>query len=108
VNTAVQRLGGTLSPLDREALLKAKELFSTFNGVLGIFKVDQNSGEILLDGAPGDSSGLAEGLINLIIEVRQEARKKKDWATADRIRDGLKGLGIILEDTPQGVRWKKQ
>jgi cysteinyl-tRNA synthetase len=57
---------------------------------------------------PGDSSGLVEGLINLIIEVRQESRKKKDWASADRIRDGLKKLGIILEDTPQGVRWKKQ
>jgi len=108
VNTAVQRLRGTLSPSDREALLKAKELFNTFNGVLGIFKVDQNSGDILLDGVPGDSSGLVEGLINLIIEVRQESRKKKDWASADRIRDGLKKLGIILEDTPQGVRWKKQ
>lgn len=108
VNTAVQRLGGTLSPSDCEVLLKAKELFISFNDVIGIFKVDKNTGEIILDNVPDDSTGLAEGLINLVIEVRQEARKKKDWASADRIRDGLKGLGIILEDTPQGVRWKKQ
>ncbi|MCG9969117.1 cysteine--tRNA ligase [Pelotomaculum terephthalicicum JT] len=108
VNTAVQRLGGKLSPADRAALLKAKELFISFNEVMGIFKVDQNTGEIILDNVPEDGTGLAEGLINLIIEVRQEARKKKDWASADRIRDGLKELGIILEDTPQGVRWKKQ
>lgn len=108
VNTAVQRLGPTVARQDREVLQKAMELFSTFNEVLGIFKVDEGSGKMLLDGAAGDGSGLAEGLIKLIIEVRQEARKKKDWGTADRIRDGLKELGIILEDTPQGVRWKKQ
>lgn len=108
VNTAVQQLGATLSPADRTALLKAKELFVLFNKVMAICKADQNTGEIILDDAPEDNTGLAEGLINLVIEVRQEARKKKDWAAADRIRDGLKELGIILEDTPQGIRWKKQ
>ncbi|MCL6634827.1 MAG: cysteine--tRNA ligase [Peptococcaceae bacterium] len=108
VNTAVQRLGAAVARQDRETLQKAMEMFQTFNEVLGIFKVDEGSGRMLLDGAPGDGSGLAEGLLQLIIEVRQEARRKKDWGTADRIRDGLKALGIILEDTPQGVRWKKQ
>lgn len=108
VNSTVQQLGPALSPPDRECLGKAKELFRALNGVLGIFKVDGSSGEILLDSMPDEHSGLAESLVNLIIEVRQEARQKKDWATADRIRDGLKKLGIILEDTPQGVRWKKQ
>lgn len=83
------------------------DLFQSFNSVLGIFKVDPD-GKILLDQATGDGSGLVEGLLELIIEIRQQARQKKDWATADRIRDGLKELGVILEDTPQGVRWKKQ
>jgi cysteinyl-tRNA synthetase len=107
VNTAVQRLGETVSEKDGAVLQKAMDLFKIFNEVLGIFKVDSN-GAILLEGAAGDGSDLAEGLISLIIEIRQEARKKKDWGTADRIRDGLKELGIVLEDTPQGVRWKKQ
>lgn len=42
-----------------------------------------------------------------IIKQRQEARKNKDFALADKIRDDLKARGIVLEDTPQGVRWKK-
>jgi len=45
--------------------------------------------------------------IKELISKREEARKKKDFATADAIRDDLKERGIILEDTPQGVRWKK-
>jgi cysteinyl-tRNA synthetase len=107
VNTAVQRLGETVSAADREVLQKAVDLFKIFNEVLGVFKVE-SSGMLRLDCSAGDGSDLAEGLISLIIEIRQDARKEKDWGTADRIRDGLKKLGLILEDTPQGVRWKKQ
>ncbi|MBQ9229475.1 MAG: cysteine--tRNA ligase [Eubacterium sp.] len=43
--------------------------------------------------------------IEAMIAQRQEARKNKDWATADKIRDDLKARGIILKDTPQGVTW---
>ena len=42
-----------------------------------------------------------------LIAKRTEAKKNKDYATADAIRDQLKGMGIILEDTPQGVKWKR-
>ena len=42
-----------------------------------------------------------------MIEKRQAARKAKNFAEADRIRDELKAKGIILEDTPQGVKWKR-
>ena len=41
------------------------------------------------------------------IEARQKARKEKNFTEADRIRDELKAQGIILEDTPQGVKWKR-
>ena len=50
-----------------------------------------------------DEASEIEGLI----EQRQQARKNKDFALADKIRDDLKARGIMLEDTPQGVRWKK-
>ncbi|WP_073248259.1 cysteine--tRNA ligase [Caloramator proteoclasticus] len=45
--------------------------------------------------------------IERLIEERQRARKEKNFALADKIRDDLKAMGIILEDTPQGVRWKR-
>ena len=42
-----------------------------------------------------------------LIQKRTEARKNKDFKTADEIRDKLKEMGIILEDTPNGVKWTK-
>lgn len=45
--------------------------------------------------------------IEKLIEERQKARKEKNWALADKIRDNLKERGIVLEDTPQGIRWKQ-
>jgi cysteinyl-tRNA synthetase len=41
-----------------------------------------------------------------LIQKREEARKAKDWATADKIREELKAMGIIIEDMPDGVRWR--
>ena len=107
VNICVGKLGPKLTPQDKEILDQAHGLIRDFNGVLGILKEDKMTGQLILE-QPGQDDQLAEGLVQLIIKIRQEARSKKDWATADTIRDGLKELGIILEDTPQGVRWKKQ
>ena len=45
--------------------------------------------------------------IDAMIDARQAARKAKNWAEADRIRDELKAMGIVLEDTPQGVKWTR-
>jgi len=59
--------------------------------VLGLFEVKE------------ETKGDAE--IEALIEKRNEARKNKDWAEADRIRDELKARNIILKDTPAGVQW---
>lgn len=79
------------------ALKKAQVLFGELAGILGLSLKKEKQEE---------QSGLVDSLLNIIIGLRQEARKKKDYQTADNIRDGLKEIGIVLEDTPQGVRWR--
>ncbi len=77
-------------------LAAAEQLFGDFDAVLGMIIPQEKV-----------AGGLEDDLMSLIIRIRQEARAKKDWATADAIRDGLKEIGVVLEDTPQGPRWKK-
>lgn len=53
------------------------------------------------------SKGNIDEEIEKLIQERQKARKERNWALSDKIRDDLKNSGIVLEDTPQGVRWKR-
>jgi cysteinyl-tRNA synthetase len=67
--------------------------------VLGIIPEDVSAGG-------GDSVARMDGLIRLLIEMREEARQAKEYARADQIRDRLAGLGIALEDRPDGTVYK--
>ncbi len=51
-------------------------------------------------------SEVIEGLMRLIIDIRQSARDSKDWTTSDKIRDALKEAGVTLKDTKEGVEWR--
>ena len=53
----------------------------------------------------GDNSGLVEGLMDLIIDIRQNARANKDWTTADQVRDKMNELNITLKDGAEGTSW---
>jgi len=55
----------------------------------------------------GAESGNIDEEVETLIAARQAARKEKNWSEADKIRDRLNDMGISLEDTPQGVKWKK-
>jgi len=57
-------------------------------------------------GSEGEKAGLTDGLLGLLLELRQEARKSKDFARADHIRNRLNELGVALEDGPDGTRWR--
>jgi cysteinyl-tRNA synthetase len=50
----------------------------------------------------------ADPFIELLLEVRGEIRKQKLWALSDRIRDGLKALGVTIEDSKEGSSWRYQ
>jgi cysteinyl-tRNA synthetase len=82
--------GGTLKAID--------ELYRELGGdILGIIPDQlETSG----------SAGLENELIQLIADLRAEARTRKDWATADAIRDRLDEIGVLLEDRPQGTTWR--
>ena len=56
----------------------------------------------------GEAEDLVDEEIEALIVERGEARKAKNWARADEIRDLLTARGIVLEDTPQGKRWKRK
>src|SRR5947209_2012049 len=89
VNTALDAC--SLRADDRRDILA---LINRFNSVLNVFGEEQ---EELLD---------AE--IQSLIEERQQARHRRDFARADAIRDQLAARGIVLEDTRDGVRWKRR
>ena len=85
--------------LDNNELSKAEAekvhaLLTNFDNVLGVV------GKVEVETLP------QEGV--LLIEKREQARKAKDWKTADEIRQQLKAMGIMIEDTAQGVRWRRE
>lgn len=77
----------------KEVLLRCLSLLEELCGVLGIM-YDKSQDEI-------------DGEVEQLIEQRTAARKNRDFATADKIRDQLKTMGIELEDTKDGVKWRK-
>ena len=52
-----------------------------------------------------DLGDVVDGLVDLVLAQRSQARARKDWATADAIREQLATIGLTIEDTPDGVRW---
>jgi cysteinyl-tRNA synthetase len=67
--------------------------------VLGIYDADAQHSD-------GDNVEQRDNLIDLLLEIRQDARGRKDWDTSDKIRDRLKELDIEIQDTREGATWK--
>ena len=57
------------------------------------------------ESASSSDQNLVGGLVEMVLEVRKEAKAKKDWATSDLIRDRLKEIGVNIKDTKEGTEW---
>jgi cysteinyl-tRNA synthetase len=84
---------GEFAEDDKQATVNFLELVDSVFGVLG-----QATGK--------DISPDLEAKVDELIKERHAARRDRDFKRADQIRDELAGLGVVLEDTPQGTRWK--
>ena len=101
MNSGILSVGGRINDIDAKIIYRVRDVYMELAGIIGIFEkavkaVDDNAEFKLID-----------DLMEIIIANRQAAREAKNWEIADGIRDKLKAAGIILEDTPQGVRWKR-
>ena len=84
--------------MDRHGLVpedkkKISEVLRSIDSVMGVLELDR---------AEEDPA------VEKLIETREEARKNKDWAVADRIRDELKGMGSEVIDTRAGAIWRRE
>jgi len=92
--------GGAGDEKAKAELVTALTLLKELSGVLGLFRKP-----IAKAAAAGD--GLADELMALLIELRAESRRTKNFAVADQIRNGLTALKITLEDRPDGTKWRR-
>ena len=91
----VRNLNQARSDGAREAqLLPALEVFNELTGVLGL-QLEEQSG----------SANAADPFIDLLVSLRRDLRAEKNWALSDKLRDELKALGVILEDSKDGTSW---
>ncbi len=99
----VNRAGGTMPKDVAERVLEATEPFREVLGVLreepkAFFEAKRRKKLERLPITPEE--------VQRLVQQRAEARRRRDWATADRIRDELASYGIKLQDTPEGTRWE--
>jgi cysteinyl-tRNA synthetase len=100
--TLVSQVNRSLSVSDKAdapALAQAYQALTESCQVLGIYGADAQHSD------KGDVEQ-RDQLVNLLLEIRQDARSRKDWDTSDKIRDRLKELNIEIQDTREGATWK--
>jgi len=80
--------------LSRDALNMIIDTYKEFGNILGLVHDEKKE------------EGITEDLISLIVDIRENARKNKDWETSDKLRSKLKELGVVLEDIKDGSQVK--
>ena len=93
--------GGPAEEKAKAELATAMILLKELSGILGLFRKPVAK-------APAGGDGLVDQLMALLIELRAESRRTKNFAVADQIRKGLSALRITLEDRPDGTKWRRE
>lgn len=99
-NTLNKYINSTDSP-NYSIILKSYEFFKMVGEIFGIF-------DELLGSSTTTADTKEEELINILINLRADLKKEKNYDLSDKIRNKLKEIGIILEDSPKGTIWKKE
>lgn len=97
INIYYQEVTNGTKAFDAAGFKTVAAIYAEMAEIIGIFEQQEKA----------EDDGLTDKLMEIIITLRQDARKEKNWAVADKIRDALKDADVVLEDTPNGVRWKK-
>ena len=105
VHTTVRQGNAALAEGDKESVAA---LVGQVRGMLGVLGLDPLDPQWAGGNQRRDErlSGVVDTLVGLVLAQRQAARERKDYATADAIRDELQSAGLVIEDTPEGPRWK--
>ena len=98
VNQFLAATEDSASDQKRNVLGQAYKSLVEICSVLGIYAEEEVASD--------EHAALTEQVIDLILEIRQDARQRKDWATADKIRDQLEQLNVELQDSRAGTTWK--
>ena len=99
----LHRLAGNINrETDGKAIAKAKGALLDGGALLGLFERENPESWFR-----GDTGDIDVSKIEALIKERAAARAAKDFATADRVRDDLAGMGVVLEDGPGGTSWKR-
>jgi cysteinyl-tRNA synthetase len=96
---AINSVADGTETLTEEDIKNLKSLFPVF--VFDILGLVNEAGS-------DESKELTESLVRILIDLRQEAKARKDFASSDKIRDDLKNAGVVLKDTKDGVVWERE
>ncbi len=86
----------SLSPAELVVLADAKNLLDEWNSFLGVVETRMS----------GVDQSRVDGIMKILLDLRQQARAEKNFKLGDEIRNRLKDAGVIIEDSPQGSRWR--
>ena len=103
LHATVREGNNALAAGDAEATAAA---LASVRAMLGVLGLDPLAEPWASRGADDDLREVVDALVKGALAERQEARERKDYATADAIRDRLEAAGVLIEDTPDGSRWE--